>query len=534
MTTHTNTLHVNLHNGGKSGMCNSIMSIQVGLIMRELGGFDHVKFYFQGNPYLFPENENVSGVLGNFGERVSFEYGPTPLAPYQLPSTHTTAYYAESAPPKEFMNGRLDSFNLTNLAVRYGDCVLNESLGYFSYVFSLSRSERRMVYDLIFSGRELSFSEDIFSMAMTISEEWGIPDSIAVHVRRGDYMMVESAKNASFDGQALLGSINRLMDSYIGLPKYNQIIVLTDEKDRSYFDPLVNAVESNQVRAIKRVLFLDDIVAARFPDVPSHIQSAVVLCAAVFAGDFMGTMYSTFSGIIQQMRHASTGVASYKYLFPQDNSIKLNMDGSIKRSSFGTYSWNRLENLSESMRSILFWAFEHPESSPSTITINHSISVYPEFLSAAECRMIIGKFTHESNHVRENRDRAILSISDPDLSDIVSRVAEQLGVDTNRFEPSIQFFKQYANGQTFLHCDSLHEDHKGRRIASVLFYLNTAFRGSKINFPYSGVTIEPSRGAMIVYPLIDEYGVQNKHFAHEATVITEGVKYMCYMSIKER
>ena len=515
-------------------MCNSIMSIQIGLIMRELGGFDYVKFYYQGSPYLFPDGEYLPSVLADFGSRISFEYGPTPQGIFELPSVHNTAYYAESPPTKDFINGRSGSFNLTGASSRYGDCVLNESLGYFSYVFSLSRSERRMVYDLIFLGREVSFSSEIFDMAMEVSSDWGIPNSIAIHLRRGDYNKVETAKNSEFTGQDLLSSIHRLMDSYIGIPKYDQLAILTDEKDKSYFDPLVSAVSENRVRAIRRVIFIDDIISERFKDTPSHIQSAAVLCTAVFAGDFMGTMFSTFSGIIQQMRHASTGVASYKYLFTQDSSIKLNMDGSIKRGSFGTYSWNRLEGLSEFMRSILFWAIEHPESSPSPISINHSISVYPEFLSASECRMIISKFTHESNHVRENRDRAILSVSDPDLSEMVSRVATQLGVDVDRFEPSIQFFRQYADGQTFLHCDSLHEDHKGRRIASVLFYLNTSFTGSKINFPYSGVTIEPSRGAMIVYPLIDEYGIQNKHFAHEASVITEGTKYMCYMSIKER
>lgn len=530
------TLHVNLHNNGASGICNSIISIQIGVILRELGGFDHLALYYSKTPYLFPDQSNILEAI-DLGGKISLVSGSFSGDAYNLPSTHTTAFFFDQEPDKDFLNGR-GSFNSVNLAARFGDCYLHESLGYYSYIFSLTSHEREVVQDLIFSGNEINFKKDIFDKAVEIWGKYGL--GMVVHVRRGDYNSVGIAKNANFSPDDLLKSISNISNS-IQFTNRMGLFVMTDEKDKSYFDPLKNAVEQGFISGASSFHFLDDIIAEEYPELPSHLIPMVGLVASVYARSFVGTMYSTLTGLIHQMRHYSIGEHKHRFLFSQDDSLKLKIDGSIDYGSFGTYSWNRLSNPasnsapSDLLKSILFWAFEHLECAKAPTGLDYAIKISPGFLSKQECRYIISQFVKDgSDNSRENRDRSILQVSDPVISKIVDRVSRELKIDRNRFDTNVQFFKQYEGGQTFLHCDSLFEDYKGRRVGSVLFYLNTNFTGSDIRFPYSAVTITPTDGAMITYPLIDDYGIQSKHFAHEAGVITKGTKYMCYLSIKER
>jgi hypothetical protein len=67
-----------------------------------------------------------------------------------------------------------------------------------------------------------------------------------------------------------------------------------------------------------------------------------------------------------------------------------------------------------------------------------------------------------------------------------------------------------------------------------LFYLNEDFKGSKIEFPFLGVTWQPKKNTMLSYPLVNEFGEMNKLTSHSASIITEGTKYMCYFDIKEK
>jgi hypothetical protein len=525
------TLHTILHNNGKSGMCNSIMSMQLGIVLKHLGGYEKVIFYYDGHPYLFPTSSTLEDVL-YVGEGVEMKpISELPNGLHELPSAHQTVYFKDQEPDEDFLNGR-EKFNITSAAKRFSDCVLTQSLGYYSYVVCMSRHEREEIFSLISSGEYLSFNEEIFVKATLVVESLPISTAAAFHIRRADYNVVSIAKNKDFSSESLKSTVV----NHMVLSRCPDVFFVTDEKDDSYFTQTIEELSNRGVV----VRFLDKEIEAMFPDTPAHQRSAIALVASVFSKYFVGTMYSTFTGIIQQMRHMAGYDSNFRFLFSQDEPLKLKPDGRIDYGSFGTYSWNRLNNTSSNssvsplMKSILFWAFEHPEVGKIDTGIQHAISIHPDFLSAEECRMIISKFQFESDHKRENRDRSILNTEDPGISKIVDRVATKLGMDRKRFDTTIQFFKQYAGGQTFLHCDSLHEDDKGRRVGSVLFYLNTGFVGSNINFPYSRVTIQPSRGGMIVYPLVDEWSIQSKYFAHEASVITQGTKYMCYLSIKER
>lgn len=525
------TLHTILHNNGKSGMCNSIMSMQLGIVLKHLGGYERVVFYYEAPPFLFPHNSTLEDVL-YIGEGVEMKpIYDLPHGLHEIPSAHSTVYFKEQEPDEDFLNGR-QKFNITSAARRFGDSVITQSLGYYSYVVCMSRHEREEVFSIISSGELLSFNEDIFSKATLVAESLPISSAATFHIRRADYNAVPMAKNRDFSGENLRDTVVSHMSRF----RSPDVFFVTDEKDESYFTP---AIEELTRRGVY-VRFLDKEIEAMFPDTPAHQRAAIALVASVFSSYFVGTMYSTFTGVIQQMRHMAGYDNNFRFLFSQDSLLKLKPDGRIDYGSFGTYSWNRLNNTSSNSnvspetKSILFWAFEHPEVGKIDTGIPHAISIHPDFLSAEECRMIIAKFQFESDHKRENRDRSILNTEDPDISKIVDRVATKLGIDRKRFDTTIQFFKQYAGGQTFLHCDSLHEDDKGRRVGSVLFYLNTEFIGSDINFPYSRVTIQPSRGGMIAYPLVDEWSIQSKYFAHEASVITQGTKYMCYLSIKER
>lgn len=256
---------------------------------------------------------------------------------------------------------------------------------------------------------------------------------------------------------------------------------------------------------------------------------------ASYSNDFIGTLFSTFTSYIQRYRMYKGLPEEFKFLFSQRDELTLS-DYRMKESiSHGENSWNRTPIPTE-LKNICFWFREWKESFPShRLERMQNIRVIPDFLTEEEIQLIL---THSSGtneyFSNENRNRNILKFSNSlEAERLARRACEALDIPYENIEGDMQIFTQYKGGQTFLHTDSIFEDVQGRRIASILFYLNDDFTGSYIDFPYIGTRIAPQKGMMIAYPLINEFNEQDVRYSHSASVLCSGVKHMSYFSLKE-
>nr|WP_293845260.1 hypothetical protein [uncultured Arsenicibacter sp.] len=533
-------LHYHIYNDGNAGMANILSSIENGLI---IGRLTNRKVIFYANRRTLPGSENV-GFLDLFDIQASFEFvhGDMPETVQNGPALPTAVMlsvlcYGEK-PDAEFCNGRTSIIDLKDYdhfdQIRTMDA---GTLGWFSYLFYLNIRQRRSITEFV--------SKAIRPRSRYLDAAIGVVDTLkksaksycSIHVRRGDYIQPYT-RNGLVTAEEMLPVIEKTC------PKDSMLVIHTDEQDEHYFDAIKQKYRNHWL--------IDKQLVDNFPD--SVERGLVSLLVASHSDNFIGTYYSTFTGLIQRYRKYNGYLERFLYLYSQQpmpvvnqleggevqtiyNAVEHLPNGKQKEGSFGKYTWNRL-GLPANFTPNLFWAREWPCSYPNQFALKQGIAAVPDFLEETEIDYLLNKAKEKINeeplHTRENRHRSTLDQRfDPVVSDIVVRACRYFGYDYDHVEPGMQLFTQYTGGQTYTHVDSVHESEQGRRMASVLFYLNNDYQGSYIDFPYSGIRVKPKRGMMITYPLINEFDEQDIRFTHSASIITEGTKVMCYFSVKE-
>lgn len=501
------TLHYNIYENGNVGMSNILMSIENALLIAKLTNRDHVIFYGE-HPIFNSKSKKTIFDVYDIKYNYSLSYGDIPehvtKFKYEL---HNACIYEGEVPTKDFLNGRTNLINLEQYKdVEHIGTLNSNTLSFYSYLFYFSNSnKRKLLQDFIKNSvvpkqKYINEANNLIEQLKSLYGEYN-----SIHVRRGDYLLTDS-ENKNIECNDLFIPFDN-----------NKLLVVHSDESSDYFSCLKD--KYSKIWYIDRALHGDEVE-----------KGIVSMLVASHSSDFIGTMYSTFTSYIQRYRMYNGYREDFKFLYSQDKDVSL-VNGRFKESSFGENTWNRI-SLSSKLKSICFWFREWQESyyQPS---LKQQIRTVPDFVSEEEIQFIISQLNDNEFFERENRNRTVLDTQSGILNGLVRRACKELGYDYDCVEHGLQVFKQYKDGQTFLHTDSVFEDEQGKRIASVLFYLNEDFKGSYIDFPYVGIRISPNAGTMITYPLINEWNEQDVKWSHSASVITKGYKIMSYFSIKQ-
>jgi hypothetical protein len=505
-------LHFVLYNHGHAGMCNILMSVQNALIIAKLTNREQIIFYSDAHVF------NSSKKLGIFDfYDVKYKFSVKPLSEYpeniaSLPDFSNCCFYKQVRPNPSFLNGR-QAVDLDSLAALENIGAYELTLGYYSYLFFLKSALKDELVDFV--KEAITPKQKYLSDALKIKQKYDSYQSI--HIRRGDYLSVPGTRNAVVTWEEMLANISPLLDKDV------PVLIHTDEADEAYFQPMAEAGYT--------LCFFEKELLSDLDDAEKGLISLLV---AAHADCFMGTMISTFTGIIQQYRRQHGDYSPFKYLYSQMDSLKLRA-GEIASLSFGVYTWNRLE-LPDGFKKILFFTMEYPECYPDKdFKLDYALNIYPEFLITKEAEYLAGVFESEKvtdNDSRQNRNRTVLHLDQNEaLREIVMRVIKTTGIKDHSFENEVQFFDQQEGGETFLHSDSLTGHTGAKRGLSVLFYLNDDYEGGHLDFPFINMRISPSMGMMMCFPIANKYGEQVADFSHSASVITKGNKRMCYLTL---
>lgn len=503
-------LHFILYNRGHAGMCNILMSLQSALLIAKLTHRAKIIFYYD----IFIYNSSKKLTIFDLYD-IDFEYSIMPLSEYPddmtaLPSFSSCCFYKDQQPGRSFMNGRkaVDLDRFSHLEHIGTDAI---TLGYYSYQFYLKGSVRDRIVTFVKEG--ITPKQKYVDAARRIADSLG--DYQSVHMRRGDYLAVAGTRNAQVGWDEILPNVTAQLDK--GVP----VLIHTDENDETYFEPM--AAAGYDLR------FFEKDIDVEFDQTEKGLISLLV---GTRARRFMGTMISTFSGIIHQRRRQFGDTSPFCYLYSQIDTVKVE-NGEIRYAPFGVNSWNRLQ-LSDAFKKTLFFAMEHQECYPDeTFDFQHVLRIYPDFLDPEEIAYLVAIIESDDrpeHDGRQNRNRTFRRLEqDEVLVDIAARIKAHIGVV--RFENGVQFMDHLTGGETFLHSDALCSGSGARRLASVLLYLNDDYEGGHLDFPYLQSRISPAKGMMIYFPIVNKYGEQVEDFSHSAGVIIGGAKRMCYLSV---
>jgi len=235
----------------------------------------------------------------------------------------------------------------------------HNTLCFYSYFFYLDRSAQLLALDAL---RKMRPKAPYAELAQRVAEEMG-PFN-AVHVRRGDFKMTIGVTTLGRKPKEVVQALDQQFD------RNDLLVVLTDEADDPFLLPLK--------AAFKNHLFLDRHVLANygrdFSDLPAHDSIALAYLSQLIAAnsrDFVGSMRSTFTSMIQRMRGNLGKEELFKFLWneqpnpgdtlepgrhPISDCIRLDR-GVMLPERDGPYSWNRYHP-----RLNPAWMREWPES----------------------------------------------------------------------------------------------------------------------------------------------------------------------------
>ena len=258
-------------------------------------------------------------------------------------------------------NGELDGVQMLRLteegAGERGE--RRHNLSFYSYLFYLDDETRRAVYQLLTHMQPLP---PFAALAKRVAEDLGRFN--AVHMRRGDFKVTYGV--TTLDRQP--AEAIEALDHHFS--REDLLVIVTDERDDPFFDEIK--------AAFPRHVFIDHHILDEYPkefsELPQNDSIALAYLSQLVAAesqDFIGTMTSTFTSIIQRYRGNRGRQEPFKFLWnelpdpgqelergrhPVSECIPLER-GIMLEERTGPYSWNRCSSLVNPA-----WMREWPES----------------------------------------------------------------------------------------------------------------------------------------------------------------------------
>jgi hypothetical protein len=234
------------------------------------------------------------------------------------------------------------------------------NLGFYSALFYLGEEWKRKIRELL---RLMRPKEHFTELARRVVQSLGTFN--AVHIRRGDFKRVV--------GKSVLlrepGDVIERLDN--NFSRSERLVLLTDESD----DPFVREILSCYPDHVVLDRFILDEYKREFLELPHHDCVALAFLSqliAADANDFVGTMTSTFTSLIQRWRGNKGKDERFKFFWNEipaegarllpgttakSDIVPLRPNGEMIEQYEGTYSWNRYCPLINTG-----WMREWPES----------------------------------------------------------------------------------------------------------------------------------------------------------------------------
>ncbi len=368
--------------GGAAGLSNLVMSIELGVVMASLT--DRV-LVLKGNHFPRANRVDYSGEVSNrYPSRVTdlMDLG----VPWLNEENVNLAGYAaqeicgqpaweavcsfpghlstDTADFRSFAGRRSarvivgeEQQDIPALAFSGGPDAM--TLSFYSSFFYLDRPSQLVAHDAL---RRMRPKPEIADLANRIARDLGAFN--AVHIRRGDFKVTSGVTTLDRTGAEAVAA----MDKHF--KRNDRLVVLTDEANDPFFDVIRESYDD--------LVFIDWHILRQygreFHDLPAHDSIALAYLSQLIAAqsmDFIGTMTSTFTALIQRYRGNSGKEERFKYLWnelppagariepgrhalgddvPLDNGVMI-------EAGSGPYSWNRVNQ-----RFNNGWMREWPES----------------------------------------------------------------------------------------------------------------------------------------------------------------------------
>lgn len=374
------------YQSGISGLSNGIMSIEIGAVLA-----------FLTNRFLVIDgNVSPPANIVSYGDRVDNAHPsrvtdlieiPVPWGePDQVELAHLQSRELSdvhlgqamfhvpgtvdlrSADAESFANGRTRWLSASGpledvpvLRVSEDDDPDNRrhNLTYYSYFFYLDQQTRRSVYRML---ARMQAKRELAELAARVATDLGSFN--AVHLRRGDFKVTYGVTTLDRQPWEALEGLDH------HFKRQDPLVIVTDERNDPFFDE-IKAAYPHHVFIDHHVL---DEYGKDFDALPHRDSLALAYLSQLIAAesdDFIGTMTSTFTAIIQRYRGNRGKREPFKFLWnelpdqgdrlergrhPVSECIPLDRGIMIEEST-GPYSWNRY-----SPRISAHWMREWPES----------------------------------------------------------------------------------------------------------------------------------------------------------------------------
>jgi GDP-fucose protein O-fucosyltransferase len=229
----------------------------------------------------------------------------------------------------------------------------------YSYLFYLDNESRRSVYRLL---QRMQAKRPFAELAHRVARDIGAFN--AVHLRRGDFKVTYGVTTLDRKPHEAIEA----MDQVFG--RKEPLVIVTDERDDPFFTEIKLAYPNHY--------FIDwhilDNYGAEFAALPQTDSLSLAYLSQLVAAEaqeFIGTMTSTFTGLIQRYRGSRGKDEKFRYLWNElpdpfqevergrhavSECIPLEA-GQMVEQFPGPYSWNRVSQLLNPA-----WMREWPES----------------------------------------------------------------------------------------------------------------------------------------------------------------------------
>lgn len=339
-----------LYNSSNCGMCNQLMSLQLGVIMARL--MDR-QLVVRGVRPIPPNAKDLTifDLFDTTGLDVVVDNAAT--CPVALPHELHNAVIVPFAPidPDHFTAFTATRCNVINLE-HYQDCAAvatlnHNTLGYYSYCIYLRDTDPYQI--LSESAWRIRPNQMYADAAANVILRTQTLDFVSVHLRRTDFGVF--AQNSHIQ----VADFAPMLVKCVG---ERPLFVHSDEPNLSYFAELHHQ--------FGRVILIDQLIAHLYPRFDLIELGLVSLLVAAKSQVFFGTMLSTYSGIIQQFRliHGNPLYdPKFRYLYSQyPDDIILALDGQIACPVAADFkpTWTAYNHLPHCSQ-MAFWWREWPE-----------------------------------------------------------------------------------------------------------------------------------------------------------------------------
>lgn len=217
------------------------------------------------------------------------------------------------------------------------------NLGYYSYFFYLDDENRRAVYQML---TRMTAKAPYAEFAKKVAADLGKFN--AVHMRRGDFKVTYGVTVLDRHPWEAVEALDK------HFKRDERLLICTDERDDPFFNDITSLWKDH--------IFIDHYILDNyyqdFLALPQHDSIALAYLSQLIAAeseDFIGTMTSTFTAVIQRLRGNNGKAEVFKYLWnelpEQDERYErgrhpvsecVPLENGVMMEEFeGPYSWNR-------------------------------------------------------------------------------------------------------------------------------------------------------------------------------------------------